>query len=623
MCGLVAYMSKSSGAMLGKDALQRALRSIAHRGPDALTTHIAGGIALGHVRLSIIDLAGGSQPQFNEDNSVACILNGEIYNHNDLRLRLSREGHSFRTRSDTEALVHLYEQDGQDAVHSTVGMFAYVIADYRKGEMFVYRDRLGEKPLYYTETPDYFVCASEIKALAEIPGVNFSIDRVALASYLRYGWIPAPLTIYQGVKKLEPGSYLHVTPHSTKHRRYWRATSEAQGQTIGRQDFLEEMNGLLSRTVPEKLIGEVPTGVLLSGGLDSSAIVAYAQAASTSKLRTFSVGFGSAINELPLARLVADRYKTDHTEISVGLDLVPDLTRVSSHFDEPFSDSSALPMLAVARAASKHVKVVLAGDGGDELFAGYSAYMGQRRYTDHAILRKLLSAYDRPLDNLGVRKFDPVPSLYAHLGGPGSRAAWMRMRTEFTPAIACQLAGADPKDLADPSTQTGWGADPLSQAFEFDINYYLPDDLLKKVDMMTMLCSIEARAPLLDHRIVELALKASPIDKLRGRQTKSQFREILRPLLPKEIVNGQKQGFGAPVSSWLRGPLREFSNDVLGQSAKVWSLLDRDLLEGYVKRGWADLATDWRAPGLIWSPMMLELWAQSHNPSVAGRKVGS
>lgn len=610
MCGIVAYFSRSDMSNAELEAFPRMVSALGRRGPDAQTKYSRSGISLGHTRLSIIDLASGSQPIFNETGDIACILNGEIYNYRELTERLATAGHHFSTRSDTECLVHLYEEAGASGVEQTVGMFAYVIADFRNRKLFIYRDRLGEKPLYYIDHPRFFACASEIKALEALPGFQSDIDPYALAEYIQRGWVSSPRSIYRHVKKLAPASMLEVNIDGTRESTYWSLTPTPLDRVSTRQDHIERIRATLAETIPQKLVADVGVGVLLSGGLDSASVVAFAQEASSEPLLTFSVGFDSAVNELPAARLVAERYQTKHTELVVGKNAAEDLLSASAYFDEPLSDSSIVPTLAVCRAAREHVKVVLTGDGGDELFAGYHTYLRQRRYSDSWLVRKTAGAAERLSRLCGLRGVDLVDALYPLPFTAGARHDWLHSRLPLTDLDLFALTHSR-EPVPEPLLRPGWGDDPLSVAFEFDLHYYLPDDLLKKVDMMSMYCGLESRSPLLDHRVVELAMSIPPYEKLRGGQTKSLFREALAPMLPNAIIAGKKQGFGAPMNEWLEGELAELSNDHLCRGARIYSVLDEREVRRILAASYATLRSDWRSSGRIWTLLQLELWLRS------------
>lgn len=615
MCGLIAVFSRRGAAPLSDESLRAAVTTLANRGPDGEAVLARGPFALGHRRLSIIDVEGGTQPVYNETGELAGILNGEIYNHEELRRELEAAGHRYRTRSDTESLVHLFEQHGLEGVRRTVGMFAYVIADFAARRMVVYRDRLGEKPLYYIDHPDRFACASEIKALQALPGFDDTIDPEALAAYLRLGWVPGPGTIHAHVRQLPPGCWLVVDETGTNLQRYWSPVLAPPGAAFDRRTAVAELESLLMDTMANKLVSDVPVGVLLSGGLDSSAVVAAASRHSATPLRTFSVGFAAEIDERPAARMVAERYGTDHTEILIE-DVSPDdLMAASACLDQPFGDSSAVPTLALARETRKQIKVVLTGDGGDELFGGYESYLRQRRQTRNPWLRKSVGLAATLAARL--RWPDPVTRLYPLPDAADGRLEWLVQRSFLQPEEVGALLGRPAAEAEAALVRQCWPAggpdDPLSTAFQFDLGQYLPEDLLRKVDRMAMCVGLESRSPFLDHRLVEFALRIPPAEKLDGPTTKSLLREALRPHLPAAILERRKQGFGAPLVGWLEGSFAGSARALLLEESRCGRLLDRAALDRLVRRSFDTLRSDWRSPHRIWVLLMLELWLRKPN----------
>ena len=613
MCGILLSIAKHPGGSIARDVFERMLSALAKRGPDEGQIFERDGVQLGHRRLSIIDVAGGTQPIFNEDGTIACILNGEIYNYRELRVRLEKAGHRFSTHSDTEVLVHLYEELGENFLEPVVGMFAFVIADFPRRRVIVARDRLGEKPLYIHESSEHIVCASELKALLPYPHLNHSVNRQALAGYLRYGWVPGEQSIFAGIRRLAPATMLIIEGGRGREVRYWRPDL-AQMPRTPRADIVQQLNHEMRAAMSNKLVADVPVGVLLSGGLDSSAVVAMCAEHADGPLRTFSVGFGETINELPYAREVAARYGTQHVELAIDANLPDAVNTVCDYFDEPFADSSSIPTYLICREARKHVKVILSGDGGDELLAGYGSYLPMRTYSDSRALRGGV----RKLDALATRFLGAgvADALYPLAATGGARAYWESQRATFTPEDVLMLAGhGDPALTEDRIALPG--SDALSRAFAFDLNWYLPDDLLKKVDMASMASSIECRAPLLDHKLVEFCMRIPPIEKLRGGDTKTLMREALQPMLPASVIWREKQGFGAPLVDWLTGPLAELANDSLRSSPMIADkLLDGAAVKSTVERSWSALRSDWRAPLKIWTLLMLELWLRRH-PAVS------
>jgi asparagine synthase (glutamine-hydrolysing) len=571
--------------------------------------------ALGHTRLSIIDLSTGGQPVFNEARDVACILNGEIYNFIELRERLIALGHTFRSTSDTEVIVHLYEELGDKVFEQLDGMFAICIYDMRREVLLVGRDRLGEKPLYFHDTPALFLCGSEIKALLQHPGISQELDPEALSAYLASLYVPAPLSIFKSIKKLVPGHYLEVSASAVREKSFWSPEIRIdESMTEGRA--IEAVRAALSASVRNKLVADVPLGIFLSGGIDSSAVVAFMSRHSATPVKTYAVGFGTALSELPYARKVADLYATDHTEIVVESRLADEVPEVAAYYDEPFADTSSVPTYVISREARKHVKVVLTGDGGDELFAGYESYIGQKYHSASRLLSKSARMIDLAASRATGRT---VLDAWAPSRARGEAyGEWVRQKTIFSPAEIGRLMNRD----ARPERWFGRSSDrlritpsaPLPAAFEHDVNYYLPDDLLKKVDMASMAHGLETRAPFLDHRLVELALSIPPRLKLRNNVSKYLLRKAMEPDLPEGIAWREKQGFGSPITPWLNNELRPLTLEVLGESARLHAVLDRAAVRAIVSRPLdaASVAADWRAPFRLWSLLMLELWMRRY-----------
>jgi asparagine synthase (glutamine-hydrolysing) len=589
--------------------------TLAHRGPDDEGFLFTREVGLAMRRLSIIDVAGGRQPVHNEDGTVTVVLNGEIYNYRDLGAGLRARGHGFRSASDTEVIAHLYEERGIACVDELRGMFAFALWDARTDTLVIARDRLGVKPLYYWTNARRLVFASELKALLVDPEVPRDVDVDSLSTYLRYGYVPDPRTILHGVRKLPPAHVLVVRQGRLDVRRYWDVgaffarpaarTTEADGEA--------ELEERLREAVRLRLISDVPVGAFLSGGLDSSMVVALMARAADRPVKTFSIGFADEhLNELPYARRVARSLGTEHQELVLEPGSVDILNRIAWHFDEPFGDPSALPTYHVSRLASESVKVVLSGDGGDESFAGYDRYRehvsrdwvevippGIRRRTLGALSRALPERAPgrRLLHNLslarGERYLDSVTYFSRHA-----------QRALLSDDVWAQLGGG--RDLGD-AAHTLSGPEPaqsldLVQAIDF--RTYLPGDILVKVDRMSMAHSLEAREPLLDHRLVEFMASLPPGLKVRHGEGKYLFKKLARRYLPPEIVDRPKQGFAVPLHQWFREALKDFLIEVL---------LDRSTLQrGYFDpRALRAFVDDHRARDRathLWILVMLELW---------------
>lgn len=614
MCGILGHFTRQDSGRITEDAFRSMLEALQKRGPDESTVFQREAVMLGHRRLSIIDVAGGTQPVFNETGTVACILNGEIYNFIELRARLERNGHVFKTRSDTEVIVHLYEELGEAVFAELSGMFAVIIADFANDRTLIARDRMGEKPLYYVDDPRFFACASEIKALRQHPHIEQRLDRDALASYLRFGWIPGDRSILRGAKRLPPAHYLVLERGLVRQKQYWHA--DLTPLRASRLELCEMLRAELDRTIVNKLISDVPLGVFLSGGLDSSTVVAMAARHCGGRLKTYSVGFGSELNELPFARQVAERYGTDHTELTVEADIASALRTVAAYYDEPFADSSSVPTYLISKAARQHVTVILTGDGGDELLAGYEGYSRLRTYSSNRLLSKGMRVADGLWSRLGGRSL--MDGIYPLPGQGGAYHAWVESRATFSKDVVMTLLGESHSRNTDPSSPAYLSlpaSDPMSQAFEFDLNYYLPDDLLKKVDMASMASSLECRAPFLDHRLVELCMRIPAIEKVRGGRDKSLLREAMAPLLPEAILTREKQGFGAPLVHWLSGPLEQQVAQLARPGTRIAEVVDSTVASDLVRHSMRELRNDWRAPLQVWTLLMLDQWLEHHRLS--------
>jgi asparagine synthase (glutamine-hydrolysing) len=581
------------------DALQ-------HRGPDGDGLHVDGPVALGHRRLSIIDLAGGAQPIFNEDRSIAVVLNGEIYNYRELAEDL-RCRHELRTVSDTEVLVHLYEDLGEEMLGRLRGMFAFVLWDARKQRLFAARDRFGKKPLLYVHEKDTLWIASELRALAAGSAPVGDVDRDALADYLTLLYIPAPRTIWRNARKLPAGHLLVADATGVRVKRYWSPPVPGTRATAP-GDAAERTRELLEESVRLRLRSDVPVGVLLSGGVDSSVVTALSSRAGSGPMETFSVGFGQKDDELPFAREMSRRCGTNHHEIVLQEDVVTATTRALSAFSEPFGDSSAVPCAEVFREVAKHVKVVLTGDGGDELFAGYGRY----RQVQSLPFVPFAGALARPLERIhGWRRIQQARRAARALGA--RRGARYRALVEvFSARERLHLLGPVSPAVPDIADEPSTNADA---ALAFDLGTYLPDDLLVKTDITSMASSLEARCPLLDHLLGEWVIPmpiGSKQDKHRG---KILLEEAARDVVGTEVFRRRKRGFGSPVATWFQGPLRSLAADtVLSARSKVRQLLDgatistlgKEVLEG---RGNAHQ---------LWALLALEQWIDENGPSTRG-----
>jgi asparagine synthase (glutamine-hydrolysing) len=568
MCGISGLVALD-GSAVDATPLAEMNETLRHRGPDSEGSLVDGPVALGARRLSIIDLEGGDQPIGNEDGSIQVVQNGEIYNYRELRARLERRGHTFSTRSDTEVLVHLYEERGPHFVTELRGMFAIALWDSKRRQLVLARDRFGIKPLYYRVEGRRLSFASELKALP-----RGEVDFDALEAFLAFNSIPAPLSIWRGTSKLPAGHVLvWEDPGEPRVERFARlAPVPAEELRGGEQaELAEELRARLRDSVRAHLVADVPVGVLLSGGVDSGALTALAALESRERVQTFSIGFEeSSFNELADARAVAERYDTDHHELTLRPDAAELLPKLAAAFDEPFADSSALPTYLVSELASRHVKVALSGEGADELFGGYYTYVADHLAPRLAgvagIVRPLVEALP---SSSGRASFDYKAKRFvraAHLPALERHHAWKEI---FSPEARAELLAADRRGTRDPLeayraryAETE-GADPLARLQDVDLRVYLVDDLLVKTDRASMAHSLEARVPYLDEVVAGFAL-ALPADlKVRGLAKKRLLRKAVAPLLPRSVVYGKKRGFSIPAAAWLRGPLVPFAREVL------------------------------------------------------------
>src|SRR5688572_3415266 len=571
MCGITGWASFDShtpppdGA---EDLLHAMCERMVHRGPDSEGLYVTTGAALGMRRLAIIDLVTGEQPVFNEDRSIAVILNGEIYNYRELRTELEKRGHSFRSASDTEVLPHLYEEYGDDMLRQLNGMFAFALWDSKKRRLLIARDRFGEKPLYWGVFDNALVFASEPKALLAHPAVKPSLNLQALREYLSFDYVPAPLSIYQGINKLPAAHKLTLQDGRVNVDCYWRLSYKTVDPVPSEQEAAERLRELLADAVRMRLVSDVPLGVLLSGGVDSSTIAALAVRASSEAVKTFSISFAEAsFDESVYARGVAEFLGTDHHEERLSADLAANLVgEIGSWMDEPFSDPSLVPTYLLSRFTRKHVTVALGGDGGDELFAGYQMYAGHRwaEVYKHmpAVLRrgvveplvrwlpvktKNLSFDYKALRFVTGVNYDTVARHHIWFGS-------------FTPDQQQQLLTPAALDAGDGDIYADARViaaeceddDLVTRMQSVDTRLYLAEDILTKVDRASMAVSLEVRAPFLDPRVAEFAASLPCNYKLRGQKTKYILKKAVKEMLPPFVTRRGKKGFGVPVAEWLK-----------------------------------------------------------------------
>jgi asparagine synthase (glutamine-hydrolysing) len=611
-------------------------RSIAHRGPDAEGFWAEPGVGLVHRRLSIIDLSGGGQPIGNEDGSVQVVFNGEIYNFQELRAGLEALGHQFRTRTDTEVLVHLYEEEGEELVSRLRGMFTFALWDRRRRRLLLARDRLGIKPLYVYRDAEKLLFGSELKAILAHPGVRKEVDVASLEDYLTYGMVPGAHSIFQAVEKLPPAHVLTATAGELdrRPRRYWQLRIEPDDRHTG-EEWQEAVRAKVDEAVRLHLIADVPVGAFLSGGLDSSVVVASSAGSTRGPLQTFSIGFREeAFCELPYARQVAGQYGTRHVEEVVTPDAVSLLGELTHYYDEPFADTSAIPTYLVSRLAARSVKVVLSGDGGDEAFGGYARYLHDLK---EAALRRCLPAWLRrlalgPLARVWP-KADWLPrplrlkTFLTNLSLDGASAYANTLavcrrplrRQLLAGPLAAGLNGHQPEQLVRESYAAPPG-DPLGGMIAADTAVLLPDDFLVKVDRASMAHGLEVRPPLLDHELLELAARIPSRWKVRDGQTKWVLKEAYRSRLPAGAIDRPKHGFEMPIDAWLRGPLREtFEAAVLQPRARVRDLVDQGAARKLYR---AHLSGLGRHGNVLWALLVLACWADRYLAAPSSREEG-
>jgi asparagine synthase (glutamine-hydrolysing) len=611
MCGICGIVSASGTA--DPERLARMSAKLVHRGPDSDGTFLDGPVGLAARRLAIIDLAGGDQPIANEDGSVTVVQNGELYNYPELRLELERAGHRFRTSCDTEVLVHLYEQEGEAFARRLRGMFAVALWDAPRQRLVLARDRYGIKPLYYREEGGGLEFASELRSLP-----RGEIDLDALEAFLAFNSIPAPLTIFREARKLPPGRVLVWEDGRTRLERYARPAPVPADEL--REDdeaeLVEELRGRLRDSVRAHLLADVPVGVLLSGGIDSSVLAALAAQETGEPVRTFSIGFEErSFDELADARLVAERYGTLHRELVLRPDAALLLPALADAFDEPFADSSALPTYLVSQLAAEDVKVALSGEGGDELFGGYYTYVADLLAQRVGGLAGLARPVVERLPSSSARaSFDYKAKRFvrgAHLPPLERHHAWKEI---FSPEARAELTGRrhafDPVDLYRERFAETEGAELLARLQDVDLGIYLVDDLLVKTDRASMAHSLEARVPFLDDAVTSFAFSLPARQRVDGFRKKVLLRKAVAPLVPEQIVRGKKRGFSIPAAAWLRGDLQPFARETLGaDTLRRQGFFEPQAVERVIDRhvrGEEDLSRQ------LWGLLAFTLWYERH-----------
>ncbi len=624
MCGICGILHYDPSRPVASELMQRMNQALHHRGPDDSGVWIKGNVGLGHSRLSIIDLSPlGHQPMANEDGTVWIIFNGEIYNFPELRDELLKKGHTFRSRTDTEVIIHLWETEGERCVERLQGMFAFAIWDDNRQTLFLARDRMGKKPLFYASLADRFLFGSEIKAILQDPEFRPEPDIEAIHHYLAYQSVPSPYSAFKGIRKLPPAHSLLVKNGQERPRRYWKLSYRNQLRGKGETSLAalqEEIIARLREAIRIRLMSDVPLGAFLSGGIDSSIVVALMAGLMDQPVKTFSIGFAEdEYNELPYARLVAERYGTEHHEFMVTPDAKAIFPELIWYYNEPFADSSAIPTYYVSKMARQYVTVVLTGDGGDESFAGYPRYQNQAEFTLKQDFPSFLSRYLRP--GIELRNF---------IGRGGWWSDLMRLKdltqerllyyyriTHFhegyqaqlyTPEFFERLNGGYTVDLMLEKYRESDASDFLDSTMNVDLGLYLPDTLMTKTDIAGMTHSLEARMPFLDHHFLEFAATIPSTLKLKdGVISKYILKKAVEPYLPEDVIHRKKMGFGVPIDYWFRNELKEMVYDtLLGHRALERGYFRREYVENMLARHQA--GETWQY--LIWNLLMLELWHQ-------------
>ena len=622
MCGITGKVNFDRANGIDPVELKRMTDVIEHRGPDDEGFYIHENAGLGFRRLSIIDLSTGHQPLSNEDGSVWIIFNGEIYNYQELQHNLIQQGHVFKTKSDTETIVHLYEQYGTNCVKFLRGMFAFAIWDNNKKQLFCARDRFGIKPFYYYTDDEKLVFGSEIKSILKGINIDRTLSSDAIDSYFAFGYITGDLSIYKNVKKLQPAHYLLLSfkeKATIETKRYWEINFEPDHSKTAEQ-WMEEIENCLSETVKIHMISDVPLGAFLSGGIDSSSVVAMMARNSNRPIKTFSIGFKEEqFSELKYAREVAKKYGCDHHEQIVEPESISLLPKLVNAYDEPFADTSAIPTYYVSRLARQHVTVALSGDGGDELFAGYDMYAYFKKLHSYpfnfnlpllnrTIWGSMHKVIPQSIKGKGVSYFLSQNKKY--LGAYVS--SWTK--PERARLLSKYFASINPANASEAYKEgilkAASGNDFISNLQYLDMQTYMVDDILTKVDRASMMNSLEVRVPLLDHKFAELTFKIPSFLKLKGNKQKFIFKESMSAFLPQSVMQHPKTGFSVPISLWLKGDLKEYANDTLNcNGCLLYDYVDRQYVHKSVlgsKIGSRDFS------GKIWSLLFFNEWLEQN-----------
>ena len=611
ICGVVGFEDKR--------LLKRMCKVLSHRGPDDEGYFIDENVMLGHRRLSIIDVKGGKQPIHNEDESIWIVFNGEIYNFLALRRELEERGHSFYTRSDTEVILHAYEEFGEECVNRLRGMFAFAIWDSEKKKLFLARDRLGKKPLYYSFFNGALFFASEIKAILQYPDMPRRVNTEALDQYLTFQYVPAPLTMFDGIYKLLPGHTLTFKSGRILVKKYWDI--EMEPVAAPEDYFAKRLRQILEQAVKIRLMSEVPLGAYLSGGIDSSSVVALMSRYSEEPVKTISVGFGEPDDELKYARVVAEHFETDHREIIVQASAAELLPKIIWHLDEPLADAAVVPTYLMSREAKKHVTVILTGDGSDEIFAGYPHYRTLPRMEKHRkvvplLIKRILTPLSRALPYIGNGR----PNRYLqYISAPDLTELYFRFNAVYEEYEKEKLYTEElkektknvkkPREIVGPYLENRTG-DLMNRLLLYDIKVLLPDDFLMKVDKNTMAWSVEARSPFLDHNLVEFSATLPPYLKMNNGVEKYILKKAMKDILPKVTVKRKKRGFNVPINVWLDGELRELAAQVLSkENLKKHGFFEYDTVEKILKRS---TKNRYDYANQVWSLLVFQMWYERY-----------
>ena len=620
MCGICGKWVMEPNRSITTEEITKMNDSITHRGPDDSGIHINQGVAIAHRRLSIIDLEASKQPMCNEDGTVWIVYNGEVYNFQGLREYLLGKGHEFKTSGDTEVILHLYEEFGEECVKKLRGMFAFAIWDDNKKSLFLARDRLGIKPLHYYSDNKQFIFGSEIKSIINSKEFNKEIDLASLHYFLSFLYVPAPQTMFSGIKKLLPGHCMTVDRNNkTKITCYWQLEFSEENEDKGEAYYTERLRDILTESIKMRLIADVPLGAFLSGGIDSSAVVGLMAGISSKPVKTFSVGFEEKeYNEASDAKIVADHFSTDHTEVILNhnemLGLIPELV---AQFDEPFGDTSAFPTYLVCKHTSENVKVALSGDGGDELFGGY--YWRHKRPNYQLQLNRLpgtvknfISTFSGMLPD-GIKGVNYLKNCHLpyHRYILNNVAIFDEFeRAElYSPELGKKLTGIDAFQYNYEILEGLDGKDWMNKMQKYDILTYLPNDILVKVDIMSMFNSLEVRVPILDHKVAEFAATIPPKYRIKDGISKYVLKQCVADKLPSSILEKKKQGFRMPLAEWLNNELKDHIFDVLlDKTASDRGYFSRKYVEDLLNNYQVDMIHSHK----VWELFITELWLRKH-----------